>query len=153
MKHTNSKTFIAALLLLILLPFSACGENIAAHEDVAKTAKKYIGTKYVPGGSSTSGFDCSGFVMFVYGKHGIKLPRTSPAQAAAGKAINLKDALPGDIVCFKINGKSISHVGIYLGENKFIHAPSSGKKVSIASINDTYWKKRFYSVVRIPAAK
>lgn len=141
----------AAVFLLAAVFASSHGWGKTVKRDnIVKTAQKYIGVKYVRGASSASGFDCSGFVMFVYGKCGIKLPRTSEEQFKAGKAVDLKNALPGDIVCFKINGKRVSHVGIYLGGMKFIHAPSSGKSVRESSINEIYWKKRFFAAVRIP---
>jgi len=116
---------------------------------LVETAKEFLGTKYLRGGTSTSGFDCSGFVMYVYGRYKINLPRTSESQYLAGKKVSIAAALPGDIVCFKINGKRVSHVGIYLGDSRFIHAPVPGKQVKIESINEKYWKKRFFAVVRI----
>ena len=135
------------LFLLLLLEISAAGKN--RRENLVNTAKSFIGTKYVRGGKSASGFDCSGFVMYVYGQYNIKLPATSEGQYLAGKPVLLKDAIAGDIVCFKIHGKKISHVGIYLGDSKFIHAPVPKKRVKIESINMEYWKKRFFAVVRI----
>lgn len=118
-------------------------------ENLVNTAKSFIGAKYVSGGQSSSGFDCSGFVMYVYGRYNIKLPHSSEGQYLAGKPVQLKNALAGDIVCFKIHANKISHVGIYLGDSQFIHAPVPGKRVRIESINMDYWKKRFFAVVRI----
>ena len=140
---------VFGLLFLLLLLSANAGKS--KRENLVSTAKSFIGTKYVRGGRTASGFDCSGFVMYVYGRYNIKLPGTSEGQYLAGKAIPLKDALAGDIVCFKIHGNKISHVGIYLGDSQFIHAPVPKKTVRIESINMEYWKKRFFAVVRIEA--
>jgi hypothetical protein len=110
-------------------------------------AKKYIGTRYNYGGNNASGFDCSGFVQFIYGKNGIPLPRTSIGQFEQGLKIDLAKAEPGDLVFFKIDFNTISHVGIYLNKSEFIHAPSSGKQVSVDSLDAGYWKKRFAGAV------
>ena len=135
------------LFLFSFLETVAAGKN--RRESLVETAKSFIGTRYVSGGKSASGFDCSGFVMYVYGRYNIKLPSTSEGQYLAGKPVLLKDAAAGDIVCFKINGKKVSHVGIYLGNSKFIHSPVPQKNVRIESISTEYWEKRFFAVVRI----
>ena len=112
-------------------------------EDIVNTAKEYIGSDYQSKGSTPDGFDCSGFTMFVYKKNGLNIPRKALSQYNSGKKITLKYAKPGDLVFFIVKGSSVSHVGIYLGSNNFIHSPSSGKSVSYASINTPYWKKRY----------
>ena len=117
--------------------------SLTQREKIVRTAKRYIGVKYKNSGSTPFGFDCSGFVKFVYKKNSINIPRNARDQFTFGKKISLKSAKPGDLVFFKILGKKISHVGIYIGNYKFIHSPSSGKRVSYASIKQTYWKKRF----------
>jgi hypothetical protein len=111
-------------------------------EQIAKTALNYLGTPYIRGGNSEDGFDCSGFVQTVFRMNGIELPRTSAEQFKAGYPIkeNLKR---GDLVFFKINGRSISHVGIYLGDGKFIHAPRVNQKVRIESLDLPYYQKRY----------
>lgn len=108
---------------------------------IVNIAKQYLGYPYKPGGSSPSGFDCSGFVMYVYNKGGYKLPRTASDQFTVLRPVKVPK--PGDLVFFKINNHSISHVGIYIGDFLFIHAPSSGKKVEIVDIRSEYWKKRY----------
>ncbi len=110
-------------------------------------AHKYKGSEYRYGGTGSNGFDCSGFVRHVYSLVGISLPRTSGAQFAKGKKIEIKNAKPGDLVFYNIDGNGISHVGIYIEKNSFIHAPRQGKKVSIADMNISYWKKRFVGAV------
>lgn len=99
-----------------------------------ETAKQYIGTPYVYGGSSPAGFDCSGFVKYVYDKMGIALPRTSYEQAATGTKISLEELQPGDIVCFGYS--SINHVGIYVGDGQYIHSPRTGYTVCIAPMSE-----------------
>ena len=112
-------------------------------------AKKYLGVPYRYGGTTPKGFDCSGYVMFVYRKSGIKISRSIKLQFYRGKRVYLKNALPGDLVFFKTSRyKRISHVGIYMGNNKFIHAPRTGRTVSYGSIRIRYWKKRFIGAVR-----
>ncbi|MFW5769935.1 MAG: C40 family peptidase [Spirochaetota bacterium] len=110
---------------------------------IIETAKSYLGTEYHYGGLGTKGFDCSGFVHHVYLKHGIPIPRMSHNQYRKGRKITLDNARPADLVFFTIRGNRISHVGIYLGNNEFIHAPSRGKEVQVTSLDNSYWKKRF----------
>ncbi len=116
--------------------------NIGA--DIVNTAKKYLGVPYIFGGSSTSGFDCSGFTQFVYRQFGISIPRTSTAQASAGTQISRANLQPGDLVIFSDTYKSgPSHTGIYLRGNQFIHSSSSGKGVIISSLGTAYYNSRF----------
>lgn len=105
--------------------------------ELTEIAKLYIGSPYVYGGSSPAGFDCSGFVKYVYGKLGIDLPRTSNGQANAGTYVSVNELQPGDIVCFGYSSY-IGHVGIYVGEGKFIHAPRSGMTVCYSDINGNF---------------
>lgn len=105
--------------------------------DVVAYAKKYLGCKYVYGGSSPSGFDCSGFTSYVYKHFGVSLSRTSSGQASNGRKIsNKSDLQVGDIVCFSSSSKSktIGHVGIYIGGGKFIHAANSRKGVITSNV-------------------
>ncbi|MCP4132075.1 MAG: C40 family peptidase [bacterium] len=119
----------------------------AGSKRIVHTAKRYIGVKYRSGGTSPRGFDCSGYVLYVYKTNGISLPRNARKQYYAGKRIRLRHARPGDLVFFQTSRKRISHVGIYLGNRRFIHAPSSGKRVSITSMKNPYWKKRYIGAV------
>lgn len=111
----------------------------SAHSDVVAIAKSYLGVPYVWGGSSPSGFDCSGFTMYCYGQLGIKLPRTSRSQFTAGAFIppdRLDLLQPGDLVFFGTNGDAsrIHHVGIFVGNGSYIHAPETGDVVRISSL-------------------
>ncbi len=112
---------------------------------VVKTAKKMLGIKYRYGGSSPKqGFDCSGLVQYSYKAAGIKIPRTTRQQYKAVRPISRRYLKAGDLVFYKTSvSRAVSHVGIYLGNNQFIHAPSSGKRVKISSMLEKYWRKRF----------
>ncbi|HOO71168.1 MAG TPA: C40 family peptidase [Spirochaetota bacterium] len=118
-------------------------------ESILVTARKYLGTRYRRGGSSPSGFDCSGFVQYVFAKNGITLPRSAKNQFKAGRPINYEGMRPGDLLFFKIDRTSISHVAIYVGGNRFIHAPSSGKKVSYSSMYESWWQQTYVGSVAL----
>jgi cell wall-associated NlpC family hydrolase len=119
-------------------PLSSRGSTVAAR--VVQTAYKYIGVPYVWGGSSPSGFDCSGFVQWVYTQNGISITRTADTQYMEG--ISVKDLEPGDLVFFTTYAPGASHVGIYLACSKFIHASSSGQ-VKISSLDDEFYRSVF----------
>ena len=104
-------------------------------------AKKYIGVSYHYSQANENGFDCSGYVKYVYGNFGYSLPRSSFDQYKQSHHVKAVKAQPGDLVFFVTRGKKISHVGIYLGNNQFIHAPGKGKSVSISNLDDKYYKK------------
>ena len=120
----------------------------ATAQAIITTARKYIGVPYVWGGSTPKGFDCSGFVQYVFNAHGISLPRTSKQQYAVGSWVSKSNLQPGDLVFFDTSGSGISHLGIYIGDNQFIHA-SSSKGVIISSLSNTYWAPRYYGARRI----
>ena len=111
---------------------------------IIKTAKKYLGTKYVFGGTTPKGFDCSGFVQYVFKQNGFTLPRAADEQYKLGQRVKKPAELePGDLVFFSTYEKGASHCGIYLGKNQFIHV-SSSKGVRVDSLDDSYWKPRWY---------
>ncbi len=111
---------------------------------IIKTAKKYLGTRYIFGGTTPKGFDCSGFVQYVFKQNGFALPRTADEQYELGQRIKKRAELePGDLVFFSTYEKGASHCGIFLGKNQFIHV-SSSKGVRIDSLDDSYWKPRWY---------
>jgi cell wall-associated NlpC family hydrolase len=112
-----------------------------------------VGVKYKFGGNAEqSGFDCSGFVRYVFSESiPLELPRSSYAMGKLGKAVKSDDLQAGDLVFYNTLQRAFSHVGIYLGEGRFIHSPSRGKSVEIVDMSDRYWKKRFNGARRLVA--
>ena len=115
---------------------------------IVNTARKYMGVRYVWGGSSPKGFDCSGLVQYVCRSLGISVNRTAAAQFSNGRAVNKADLQPGDLVFFA-KSKRISHVGIYIGNGQMIHAPHTGDVVRIASINSGYYSRTYVGARRV----
>lgn len=113
--------------------------------EIVATARRFVGLPYRWGGTSVkSGFDCSGLVMAVYHLNGITLPRTSKEQYRVGKSLPKNDLSQGDLVFFDITGRNrVSHVGIYVGAGKFIHAPGRGKTIRTDSLSNTYYAPRY----------
>jgi len=137
----------------MLLQLSGCAwRNPApAYADggrAAATATRLVGTPYRYGGNTPKGFDCSGLVYYSYRQAGQVVPRTSTAQFSAASRIKLKDAQPGDLLFFA-SRRSVDHVAIYLGENKFVHAPSSGKRVSVERMTTPYYRDHFVAAGRL----
>lgn len=157
-----------AALLLALLALSGCGTLLVNHpphhlapaeysrqlartsDPVVRTATALIGTPYRFGGNTPGqGFDCSGLVQYAYLRNGRRVPRTTGDQHAASEEVALGAASPGDLVFFRIDDRKPDHVGIYLGERRFVHAPSSGKTVGVASLDQPYWQDRFAGARRL----
>lgn len=122
----------------------------ASSNNVVQVAESYAGSRYVSGGSSPSGFDCSGFTQYVYGKCGVTLSRTSYTQATQGTAVNKSELQPGDLLLFHYYGSSsIGHVGIYVGNGKFIHAANSNRGVVYDSIESGYYADNYAGARRL----
>ncbi|MGN1055118.1 MAG: C40 family peptidase [Comamonas sp.] len=131
------------------------GRSVATHTaDVIGSAMGMIGIPYRRGGNSAeTGFDCSGFVRAIYKDTlGHLLPRRAADQAKATQKIDKKELQPGDLVFFNTMRRAFSHVGIYVGDGKFIHAPSRGKTVRVESMHSSYWAKRFNGARRVEVA-
>jgi cell wall-associated NlpC family hydrolase len=109
--------------------------------DALSIARQYLGTPYRYGGSDPRGFDCSGFVLFVFRQLGITLPHNAADQFARLPAVSQPQ--PGDLVFFHTYGSGVSHVGIYAGDNRFIHSPRSGKTVEYTDMRIDYWRTRY----------
>ena len=124
------------------------GESTSSASAIIATAKKYIGVPYLWGGTTPSGFDCSGYVQYVFKTHGISLPRVSRDQYTAGYAVSRSNLKPGDLVFFNTSGSGVSHLGIYLGDNQFIHA-STSKGVTISLLSSSYWSSRYLGARRV----
>lgn len=117
---------------------------------IIKVAMDYLGVPYKFGGSSLRGIDCSAYVQRVFRYFSIDLPRTAREQFKAGVKISKRELRIGDLLFFKTYARYPSHVGIYIGEGKMIHASSRSKKVTISSINDPYYVRRYIGAVRLP---
>lgn len=167
MKKTFVKVLAVSVMVAGLIPQAAMAEttpavNTASVQEVTssmrgatgaqivKKAKQYIGTPYKWGGTTTAGFDCSGFTQYVYKQCGVTISRTTKTQVKEGKAVSKANLKAGDLVFFKDTYSGCtnpSHVGIYIGNNEFIHCGSSG--VTTAKINSNYWSQHYYSARRI----
>ncbi|PKO25238.1 MAG: glycoside hydrolase [Betaproteobacteria bacterium HGW-Betaproteobacteria-8] len=123
-------------------------------QDVILNALSLTGIKYRYGGTSPdTGFDCSGFVRYVFSEAAnMALPHNARAISQIGRIISPDQLQPGDLVFYNTMKSSFSHVGIYLGNNRFIHAPSTGGSIHVAQMNDSYWSKRFDGARRIMGA-
>jgi cell wall-associated NlpC family hydrolase len=106
------------------------------------------GARYRYGGATPAGFDCSGLVFYAHQQLGVAVPRTSRDQAEAADVVKPRKLRRGDLVFFKIGGRRVNHVGIYIGKHRFVHAPGAGKPVTVNSLDDEYYAKTFYSAGR-----
>lgn len=128
-----SATFVATGVLPMTTPVIAVDSS-----SIINTAHNYIGVPYCRGGSRGKCFDCSGFTSFVYGKYGVDLSKSARQQYRDATIIPKEQAVPGDLVFFKYKSGYVYHVGIYLGDNKIIHAPRYGSRVRV----ETIWSSR-----------
>ena len=138
---------LAAFGLILLVP-GGCSSapkqtELGAGASAAQHALSMQGKPYRPGGNSPRGFDCSGLVQYSYARANLHLPRNTEGQWASSRAVSRKEIRPGDLLFFHQEGKRNSHVGIYVGNNRFVHAPSSGKHVLTANLGDRYWSQHF----------
>lgn len=115
-------------------------------DTLAREARAQLGVPYRWGGGDPArGFDCSGLVAWVHAREGIDVPRTAAGQFAAAERIEDRDLRPGDLVFFRLQSRrgDVSHVGIYTGQRKFVHAPQTGRDVTEASLDDPYYRARY----------
>ncbi|MEG6585858.1 C40 family peptidase [Dendrosporobacter sp. 1207_IL3150] len=126
----------------------ASRDSSTAFRRLTQTAFRYIGVPYVFGGTTPSGFDCSGFVKFVFGNSGIYMPRTADQQFEVGQSVSYNRLQPGDLVFFSTYTSGPSHSGIYLGDGKFISATSS-RGVAVDRIDSGYWGSRYVGARRV----
>lgn len=119
------------------------------------TAMGFLGVPYRYGGNTAeNGFDCSGLVRAIYGQTiGMVLPRRADQQAAATQTIDKQELQPGDLVFFNTMRRAFSHVGIYVGDGKFIHSPRSGAQVRVEDMRASYWQRRFDGARRVITAQ
>ena len=121
-------------------------------ENMLKNAKKHLGEDYVWGGTNPGGFDCSGYMQYIYKKEGVSIPRTANQQSKIGKEVSRFELKKGDLLFFltdKSRNIPITHVGMYLGDDKFIHAASKRKGIIITSFNKSRYSKLFVKATRV----
>lgn len=116
---------------------------------VAGTALRLRGVPYRNGGTDPSGFDCSGLVWYVFAQHGLALPRTVEDQYRIGETVDPDKLEPGDLVFFRTQGRSVSHVGMSIGGDEFVHAPSERGEVRVERLGSGYWWPRFAGARRV----
>lgn len=140
-------------IIISLLLLSSNLFALDVEKEILDKAKKYIGVPYRYGGESTNGFDCSGFIFFIYKDHVTNLGRTATAQSKMGVSVKKKDLHPGDLTFWATgsNPKKITHVSIYIGNQQVIHALSEGSRlgIRISDINSSYWKDKFLFARRV----
>lgn len=131
------------------LPAVSARRGAAVGYGVAGTALSLRGTPYRNGGSDPGGFDCSGFVKYVYQQNGVAVPRTVTEQFRAGRQVGGPQLEPGDLVFFSTVSAGASHVGIVIGGDEFVHAPSSTGEVRVERLSASYWSTRFVGARRV----
>jgi probable lipoprotein NlpC len=144
------RKFVSSLVIAGLLVMGA-GSAFAQESLLMSTVKELYGVPYKSAGTSMKGFDCSGFTRYVFQSFGVDLPHSSAAQYSLGTAVTRKDLKPGDLVFFNTNGRSVSHVGIYIGNNTFVHSASGIGVVKTKLTDPYYWSKRYVGAKRISA--
>lgn len=150
------RTLIGILLFGFLVPGcssapaprKANGYTESVGEKAAKTAVSMVGKPYKFRGESPSGFDCSGLVRYSYLAAGMDIPHGTKALREISRPVSSRDLRKGDLLFFLQEGKRYSHVGLYIGSDRFVHAPSSGKTVRTDGLDNPYWKKHFLEARR-----
>jgi cell wall-associated NlpC family hydrolase len=120
-----------------------------AGNTVAGDALTLQGTPYRAAGADPSGFDCSGLVHYVFARHGIAVPRSVAEQFRVGRDVDADQLAPGDLVFFRINTRDVSHVGIAVGDGRFVHAPSARGTVRVSMLDAPYWARRYAGARRV----
>jgi len=151
--HSTRWLEAAALALTVLLAGCASepARNTASGDtayQASTVAAAMVGKPYRYGGNSPRGFDCSGLVYYSYRQAGLTVPRSTETQWAHSHKVSLSRLARGDLLFFDQLGRSSSHVGIYLGGNRFVHAPSSGKRVRVDSLSESYWQRHLVDARR-----
>jgi cell wall-associated NlpC family hydrolase len=144
-------------LAITVLALAACGSNppdraaglpVSAGHKAANVALDQVGEPYRYGGNAPGGFDCSGLVQYSYSRAGYIVPRTTGQLWSAAKTVDRRQLRAGDLLFFSIEGK-MSHVGLYLGEQRFVHAPQSGRSVSVESLEAPFYRAAFLRAGRL----
>ncbi|MBJ6363011.1 C40 family peptidase [Paenibacillus sp. GCM10012307] len=144
------KKFILSIVGAAVIFGAGAGTSFAAIEapKLSESIDQVVGTPYKWGGTTTEGFDCSGFILYIFNQYDVQLPRTSKTQAETGTKLEKDELRPGDLVFFNTDGKGISHAGIYVGNGQFAHS-SSSKGVIISKLSESYYEKRYVTARRV----
>lgn len=142
------KKKLVATALSVALALTIGTGSVFADSKMDSVIDRTIGVTYKTGGTTTNGFDCSGFTRYVFLKLGVTLPRQSVSQYHTGTAVSKSQLRPGDLVFFNTSGKGVSHVGISVGNGKFAHA-SSSRGVIISGLSESYYSKRYVGAKRV----
>ncbi|MCQ6559446.1 C40 family peptidase [Paenibacillus mendelii] len=141
------KKALVSLVAGVML-FAGGGSVFAGQTPLNESVSEVIGTPYKWGGTTEKGFDCSGFIIYIFDQFKVKLPRTSSTQAKTGTEVSKDELREGDLVFFNTSGNGISHAGIYMGDGKFAHS-SSSKGVVVSKLSDSYYKDRYVTARRV----
>lgn len=142
-------TILSMALLLCTAPFAGQAEAAGKSAGITKTAKSLTGVKYRAGGNTRAGFDCSGYVRYVYSQNGVRLAGSASTMYKKGTPVSRNNLRAGDLVFFNTAGKGVSHVSIYIGNGKIMHSTTS-RGVRTDNLNDPhYWSKRYIGAKRL----
>lgn len=133
------------------VPAPPAAGTVTLADRVVQAALGLRGTPYRNGGSDPDGFDCSGFTQYVFAQVGLRLPRDTREQFDAGEPVEAAEVRPGDLIFFHTTSRHVSHVGIALGDGRFVHAPSERGVVRVESLQLPYWSRRFVGIRRLVA--
>jgi len=152
--HRSGITLLLPLFAGMLLATGCASTPItdapgsARHREASEIAASMVGKPYRYGGNTPQGFDCSGLVYFSFKRAGMHVPRSTKTQRGKSQKVSVSGLARGDLLFFNQDGKYSSHVGIYIGDKRFVHAPSSGKRVRVDSLTETYWQKHLVDTRR-----
>ncbi len=131
------------------MPTPQSGATVSIGSEIVIRAISLLGAPYRFGASGPNAFDCSGLVQFIHEELGIDVPRTAAEQYKAAEPVRLEDIEPGDLLFFRISGKRISHVAIYAGSGRFVHAPQTGRPIELRPLGDEYYRQRLAGAGRL----
>jgi len=162
--HSEATLLRALGLIVLMLVYAGCATSSRRPDEpvpspsasiepipgdrIAALAETLVGSPYRYGGADPAGFDCSGLVFFVHRQLGISVPRTAAEQSLLATPVDPAHLEPGDVVFFRDSGREVTHVGLYTGEHRFVHAPKSGRPVGYASLEDDYYRSMFLGAGR-----
>jgi len=135
--------------VVTVLPRDFTGPGPSIGSEIVVRAISLLGAPYQWGGSGPSAFDCSGLVQFVHNEIGIAVPRTAEEQFKAATRVAIDELEPGDLLFFKIRGRRVSHVAIYAGSGRFVHAPQTGRAIELRALDDGYYRPRLAAAGRL----